>query len=281
MEYLGTQSQDKSVATKDLIAASLTEYYKDTQVDELIDSAVEEVYKNRPRVYVNPTRVNISSSSETNSSTTSTSGTLCYNTSTGHILYKVGNTYYNGAFTYSGYIRDSQAGDVVLFTSDTYTATMMYVHNGTNFVLAAMDYSGDIADLESTIGSKSAVSVNGTFKTTASIYAPTTAGSVESTTTSGVYNTTLKAQRLQAGANGPEWIYTTQVTEFTLSSTNTSAYATFANQLGTTDVTVTTYFYESNMWKKILLDVFLTDTQVQLSFDMARKNQKFKVVLTR
>lgn len=281
MEYLGTQSQDKSIATKDLIAASLTEYYKDTQVDELFDSAVEEVYKNRPRVYVNPTRVNISSSSETNSSTTSTSGTLCYNTSTGHILYKVGTTYYNGAFIHSGYQRAAQAGDVVLFTSDTYTATMMYVHNGTNFVLAAMDYSGDIEDLESTIGSKSAVSVNGTFKTTASIYAPTTEGSVESTTTSGIYNTTLKSQRLQAGSNGPEWIYTTQVTEFTTASTNTSSYATFANQLGTTDVTVTTYFYESSQWKKVLIDVYLTDTQVQLAFDTARKNQKFKVVMTR
>ena len=96
-----------------------------------------------------------------------------------------------------------------------------------------------------------------------------------------MYNTTLKAQRLQAGSNGPEWIYTTQVTEFTTASTNTSAYATFTNGLGTTDVTVTTYFYESSQWKKVLIDVYLTDTQVQLAFDTARKNQKFKVVMTR
>ena len=281
MEYLGTQNQDKSYATKDLIASALNGYYTDTQVDELYDSAINEVARNRTRVYLNPTRVTIASSSETNSSTTSTSGTLCYNVSTGHILYKVGTTYYNGSFYHSGYPRAAQAGDVVLFTSDTYTATMMYVHNGTNFVLAAMDYSGDIEDLESSIGSKTAVSVNGTFRTTASIYAPTTAGSIAVTTTSGIYNTTVSAQRLQAGGSGPEWVNTKQVTEFTTASTNTSAYATFANQLGTTDVTVTTYFYESSQWRKVLIDVYLTDTQVQLAFDTARKSQKFKVVMTR
>ena len=131
------------------------------------------------------------------------------------------------------------------------------------------------------IDAKSAVSVNGTFRTTASIYAPTTSGSIAVTTTSGVYNTTVSTQRLQAGSSGPEWLTTKQVTEFTTSSTNTSAYATFPNQLGTTDVTVTTYFYESSQWRKVLLDVALTDTQVQLSFDMARKSQKFKVVMTR
>ena len=60
MEYLGTQNADKSIATKDLIADSLTDYYKDTQVDELFDDAVNEVYKNRPRVCVSPARVNIS-----------------------------------------------------------------------------------------------------------------------------------------------------------------------------------------------------------------------------
>ena len=131
------------------------------------------------------------------------------------------------------------------------------------------------------IDSKSAVSVNGMFKATSSIYAPTTAGSIAVTTSSGIYNTTVSTQRLQAGSSGPEWVTTKQVTVFTTASTNTSAYATFANQLGTTDVTVTTYFYESSQWTKVLLDVALTDTQVQLSFDMARKSQKFKVVMTR
>ena len=131
------------------------------------------------------------------------------------------------------------------------------------------------------IDSKSAVSVNGMFKATSSIYAPTTAGSIAVTTSSGIYNTTVSTQRLQAGSSGPEWVTTKQVTEFTTASTNTSAYATFANQLGTTDVTVTAYFYVSSQWRKVLLDVALTDTQVQLSFDMARKSQKFKVVMTR
>lgn len=131
------------------------------------------------------------------------------------------------------------------------------------------------------IDSKSAVSVNGMFKATSSIYAPTTPGSIAVTTTSGLYNTTVSTQRLQAGSSGPEWLSTKQVTVFTTSSTNSSAYATFPNKLGTTDVTVTTYFYESGQWRKVLLDVYLTDTQVQLAFDMARKSQKFKVVMTR
>lgn len=281
MEYLGTQNNDKSIATKDLIEDALADYYTGSKVDDVVGDVYTEMYKNRPRVYLNPTVVSISSSSETKASTTSTTGIVCFNTSTGHILYLVGTTYYYGSFMHSGYIRASQACDVVLFTSGTYTATTMYVHNGTNFVLAAMDYSGDIEDLESTIGSKSAVSVNGTFKTTASVYAPTTAGSVESTTTIGVYNTTLSSQRLQAGANGPEWIYTTQVTEFTLSSTNSSNYSIFDNALGTTDVTVSTYFYESGMWKKILVDVQISDSQVWVIFDIARQSQKFKVVMTR
>ena len=47
MEYLGTQNQDKSYATKDLIASALNGYYTDTQVDELYDSAINEAARNR------------------------------------------------------------------------------------------------------------------------------------------------------------------------------------------------------------------------------------------
>lgn len=69
------------------------------------------------RVYYNPQTVSLPLSQETTSSTNTTGGTICFNTQTGHILYKVGNTYYNGAFPDEGRsseLRSPGEGDIVI-----------------------------------------------------------------------------------------------------------------------------------------------------------------------
>lgn len=69
------------------------------------------------RVYYSPQAVSLPLSQETTSSTNTTGGTICFNTQTGHILYKVGNTYYNGAFPDEGRsseLRSPGEGDIVI-----------------------------------------------------------------------------------------------------------------------------------------------------------------------
>ena len=69
------------------------------------------------RVYYSPQTVSIPLSQETTSSTNTTGGTICFNTQTGHIIYKVGNTYYNGAFPDEGRsseLRSPGEGDIVI-----------------------------------------------------------------------------------------------------------------------------------------------------------------------
>lgn len=125
------------------------------------------------------------------------------------------------------------------------------------------------------------ITLNGTATTSPNIYAPTTKGTAAATTTSGIYTTRTEAQRLQAGTSAPTWLTVKQVTEFTLSSTNTSQYASFTNKLATTDCSVDVFFYESPYWKRVLVDVNISASTVQLIFDKARQSQKFKVVLIR
>ena len=125
------------------------------------------------------------------------------------------------------------------------------------------------------------VTLNGTATTSPNFYAPTTKGTAAATTTSGIYTTRTEAQRLQATSAAPTWLTVKQVTEFTLSSTNTSQYASFTNKLATTDCSVDVFFYESPYWKRVLVDVNLSTSTVQLIFDKPRQSQKFKVVLIR
>ena len=69
------------------------------------------------RVYYSPQTVSLPLSQETTSSTNTTGGTICFNTQTGHILYKVGTTYYNGAFPDEGRyseLRSPGEGDIVI-----------------------------------------------------------------------------------------------------------------------------------------------------------------------
>ena len=125
------------------------------------------------------------------------------------------------------------------------------------------------------------VTLNGTTTDTPSFYAPTTKGTAAAATTSGIYTTRTEAQRLQAGTSAPTWLTVKQITEFTLPSTNTSQYASFTNKLATTDCSVDVFFYESPYWKRVLVDVSLSTSTVQLIFEKPRKSQKFKVVLIR
>lgn len=124
------------------------------------------------------------------------------------------------------------------------------------------------------------ITLNGTATTSPNFYAPTSKGKIATSTISGIYTTRTEAQRLQATSAAPEWVTVKQVTEFTLPSDNTSRYATFTNKLATTDCSVDVFFYES-YWKRVLVDVNISDSTVQLIFDKARQSQKFKVVLIR
>lgn len=82
-------------------------------VDRLTQFANEKLV----RVYYSPQTVSIPPSQETTSSTNTTGGTICFNTQTGHILYKVGTTYYNGSFPDEGRsseLRSPGEGDIVI-----------------------------------------------------------------------------------------------------------------------------------------------------------------------
>lgn len=146
--------------------------------------------------------------------------------------------------------------------------------------LGTQSSTDSIATLEN-VNAKTSVTLNGTAVSNASIFAPTAQGATASTATSGIYTTRKEAQRLQSGTPTPSWVTTKQTTEFTTASDNTSRYATFSNALGTTDVCVSVYFYEGGTWKLILVDVSVTASTIQLTFDMARKSQTFKVVIIR
>ena len=108
-----------------------TNYYTGDSVDTAVNSAK---YQATTRVFRNPTKV--SGVTETMNSATATGGTICFNTSTGHVLYKVSNTYYAGSFPDSeffNYVRSAQKGDIVIF-DDTDVMQFYLNVDGLNFV---------------------------------------------------------------------------------------------------------------------------------------------------
>ena len=94
-----------------------------TAVDERF---LSHKYDNNVRVYNNPPTVELPLSSENLSSSSTTGGTIYFNITTGHILYKVGATYYAGSFpdeTRENQVRSPKQGDMVLLSSGTYVCT--------------------------------------------------------------------------------------------------------------------------------------------------------------
>lgn len=94
-----------------------------TAVDERF---LSNKYDNNVRVFNNPPTVELPLSSENLSSSSTTGGTIYFNLTTGHILYKVGTTYYAGSFpdeTRENQVRSPKQGDMVLLSSGTYVCT--------------------------------------------------------------------------------------------------------------------------------------------------------------
>lgn len=94
-----------------------------TAVDERF---LSHKYDNNVRVFNNPPTVELPLSSENLSSSSTTGGTIYFNLTTGHILYKVGTTYYAGSFpdeTRENQVRSPKQGDMVLLSSGTYVCT--------------------------------------------------------------------------------------------------------------------------------------------------------------
>ena len=94
-----------------------------TAVDERF---LSHKYDNNVRVFNNPPTVELPLRSETLSSSSTTGGTIYFNLTTGHILYKVGTTYYAGSFpdeTRENQVRSPKQGDMVLLSSGTYVCT--------------------------------------------------------------------------------------------------------------------------------------------------------------
>lgn len=94
-----------------------------TAVDERF---LSHKYDNNVRVFNNPPTVELPLSSETLGSSSTTGGTIYFNLTTGHILYKVGTTYYAGSFpdeTRENQVRSPKQGDMVLLSSGTYVCT--------------------------------------------------------------------------------------------------------------------------------------------------------------
>ena len=94
-----------------------------TAVDERF---LSHKYDNNVRVFNNPPTVELPLSSENLSSSSTTGGTIYFNLTTGHILYKVGTTYYAGSFpdeTRENQVRSPKQGDMVLLSSWTYVCT--------------------------------------------------------------------------------------------------------------------------------------------------------------
>ena len=94
-----------------------------TAVDERF---LSHKYDNNVRVFNNPPTVELPLSNENLSSSSTTGGTIYFNITTGHILYKVGTTYYAGSFpdeTRENQVRSPKQGDMVLLSSGTYVCT--------------------------------------------------------------------------------------------------------------------------------------------------------------
>lgn len=101
------------------------------------------------RVYHNPQTVSLPPLQETMNSTNTTGGTICFNVQTGHILYKVGTTYYNGSFPdeeRSSELRSPSEGDIVILEAGD-----VYVSYGFN-TFVKITSASEIDDLYEEIG---------------------------------------------------------------------------------------------------------------------------------
>ena len=118
-----------------------------TAVDERFMS---HKYDNNVRVFNNPPTVELPLSSENLSSSSTTGGTIYFNLTTGHILYKVGTTYYAGSFpdeTRENQVRSPKQGDMVLMSSGTYVCT----ESQNTFVKISANAGTDLEEWKSSV----------------------------------------------------------------------------------------------------------------------------------
>lgn len=123
-----TQFEGNGGVTKTYLEAN---YYTGNSVDTAVNNAK---YQATTRVFRNPTKC--SGVTESQQSASATGGEIYFNTSTGHILYKVSNTYYAGSFPDSeffNFVRTPQKGDIVIF-DDTDVMQFYLNVDGMNFV---------------------------------------------------------------------------------------------------------------------------------------------------
>lgn len=107
-------------------------------------------YDNNVRVFNNPPTVELPLSSETLSSSSTTGGTIYFNLTTGHILYKVGTKYYAGSFpdeTRENQVRSPKQGDMVLLSSGTYVCT----ESQNTFVKISANAGTDLEEWKSSV----------------------------------------------------------------------------------------------------------------------------------
>ena len=118
-----------------------------TAVDERF---LSHKYDNNVRVFNNPPTVELPLSSENLSSSSTTGGTIYFNLTTGHILYKVGITYYAGSFpdeTRENQVRSPKQGDMVLLSSGTYVCT----ESQNTFVKISANAGTDLEEWKSSV----------------------------------------------------------------------------------------------------------------------------------
>lgn len=118
-----------------------------TAVDERF---LSHKYDNNVRVFNNPPTVELPLSSENLSSSSTTGGTIYFNLTTGHILYKVGTTYYAGSFpdeTRENQVRSPKQGDMVLMSSGTYVCT----ESQNTFVKISANAGTDLEEWKSSV----------------------------------------------------------------------------------------------------------------------------------
>lgn len=118
-----------------------------TAVDERF---LSHKYDNNVRVFNNPLTVELPLSSENLSSSSATGGTIYFNLTTGHILYKVGTTYYAGSFpdeTRENQVRSPKQGDMVLLSSGTYVCT----ESANTFVKISANSGTDLESWKSSV----------------------------------------------------------------------------------------------------------------------------------
>lgn len=153
---------DSRFNTSSVVSTKFANYDTSSEVDAKILTTDTK----HTRVYVNPTVVSIPLSQETTNSSTTSGGTICFNKTTGHILYKVGNTYYNGSFPDAerlGEMRGPMEGDMVILEPATVgessvTATEIYVCKKSNNFVKVTDQAqidaiwAEISALETSIG---------------------------------------------------------------------------------------------------------------------------------